>query len=148
MLAFVQMVNILPMVKMYLFPFCKLSLPFGFEPRMSLVRSCPFYPPNGALNYHEFLENWTLTISSFPEEESPTNLFSFLVLFLLPTNLGDSICVVMIVPGGYWFNRGRNNLSSKVRIPKGAETVCEPFFVHGKKGDLLSRKLDILNCIR
>jgi len=101
MLAFVQMVNILPMVKMYLFPFCKLSLPFGFEPRMSLVRSCPFYPPNGALNYHEFLENWTLTISSFPEEESPTNLFSFLVLFLLPTNLGDSICVVMIVPGGY-----------------------------------------------
>ena len=94
------MVNILPMVKMYLSPFCKLSLCFDSKPRITLVKPHPFYPPNWSLNYHEYQANWTLTIRSFPAEDSSTNLFSFLVLFLLPTNMWNSICLVIIVPGG------------------------------------------------
>jgi len=89
------------MVKNVPIPFRKLSLPFGFEPRMSLVRSCPFYPPNGALNYHEFLENWMLTDKQLPRGGVSDKFILLLVLFCYQQIWGTSICVVMIVPGGY-----------------------------------------------
>ena len=102
------MVNILPMVKMYLFPFCKQSFASGFEPQIKWIRPCPFCPPNWASNYHEYQANWTLTTRSLPTDGCPTNLFSFLVLFLLPRNLWNSLCHLMIAPGGH--GQGGNGL--------------------------------------
>ena len=56
------MVNILPMVKMYLSSFCKLSIYLGSELRILQVRPHPFYLPNCPLNYHKYQLNWALTI--------------------------------------------------------------------------------------
>jgi hypothetical protein len=89
------------MVKMYLSPFCKLLLCFDSKPRITRVRPHPSHPSNWSLNYREYQANWTLTIRSFHVEDSSTNLFYFLVLFLLPTNLWNSICLVIIVHGGH-----------------------------------------------
>ena len=121
------MVNILPMVKMYLFPFCKLSLCFDPEPPITLVRPHPFYPPNWSLNYHKYQVNWMLTTRSSPVEDSSTNLFSFLVLFLLTMNSWNFVCLVMIVPGGHLIQScvGKTFLSSS-KSSKREETVCEP----------------------
>ena len=128
------MVNILPMVKIYLFPFCKGSPCFDDQPRNSGVRFHPFYPSDWSLNYHEYQVNWTLRTRSFFTRDSSTNLFFFLVLFLLPTNLWNYLCLVIIVPGGRLIQPcEQKTLSPWPTTPKVKRLPMNPYFVHGKK---------------
>ena len=132
--TFAQMVNILPMVKIYLFPFCKGSVSFGNQPQNSGVRFHPVYPSDWSLNYHEYQVNWTLRTRSFFTRDSSTNLFFFLVLFLLPTNLWNYLCLVIV---RLWRSpdttvRTKNSFPM-AKTPKVKRPPMNPCFVHGKK---------------
>ena len=128
------MVNILPMVKMYLFPFCKPSLCFDPEPPITLVRPHPFYPPNWSLNYHEYQANWTLTIKKLPVGRLFDKFISPFGLIFATKEFVDYSLPREIVPGGHLIQScaGKTFLPSST-APRGKRPSTNPCFVHGER---------------